>query len=639
MKAVIYARYSSDSQREESIEGQLRECKEYAERNGITVLSTYIDRALSAKTDNRPDFQRMIKDSANGLFDIVLVWKLDRFARNRYDSAHYKAILKKNGVKVVSAKEAIAEDSTGILLESLLEGYAEFYSVELSEKIHRGQKENALKGLNNGGGIPLGYVLGSDKRLAVDPMTAPVVLEIFTRYAEGETVRAIVESLNERGLQTKHNKPYSLGSFNAILKNRKYIGEYRYQDVVIPGGVPAIVPQELFDRVQARIERNKRAPAMSKADEAFLLTTKLFCGKCGRLMVGESGTSHTGKKHYYYKCGSAKRKTGCTKKAVKKDWIENLVVERTMQMIFDDTTLNAIASMVLDVQARENTSLPVLKAQLAQTEQGIQNMLNAIQQGIFTVSTKQRLEELEATKEQLTVSILQEELQKPHLSREQILFFLQRFRAVDTTKQEQRQRLIDSFVNAVYVYDDKIILTFNYQDGTETITLDDINGSDLDASAPPKEEASNSSFTRMSLRLCIGWGTPDGVPFPFSLIRNAVFCVLRRFKPVGVTSCTPRAFSCLKTPLKRSEGYSSAFVHLAFARCKGGRPAGGGWMWVNVQKGCGMGLACYAHLCVPSFVPPCLAGNYGASRLRCLRESTHEACETVLDDFHALLCT
>ena len=486
MKAVIYARYSSDSQREESIEGQLRECKEYAERNGITVLSTYIDRALSAKTDNRPDFQRMIKDSAKGLFDIVLVWKLDRFARNRYDSAHYKAILKKNGVKVVSAKEAIAEDSTGILLESLLEGYAEFYSVELSEKIHRGQKENALKGLNNGGGIPLGYVLGSDKRLAVDPVTAPVVLEIFTRYAEGETVRAIVESLNERGLQTKRNKPYNMNSFNAILKNRKYIGEYKYQDVVIPGGVPAIVPQELFDRVQKRIEKNKRAPAMSKANEVFLLTTKLFCGKCGRLMVGESGTSHTGKKHYYYKCGSAKRKTGCTKKAVKKDWIENLVIERTRQILFDDKTLDAIADMVLDVQTRENTSLPVLKEQLAQTEHGIQNILNAIQQGIFTPSTKQRLEELEETKERLTVSILQEELQKPHLSKEQILFFLHRFRAIDTTNEEHRQRLIDSFVNAVYVYDDKIILTFNYQDGTETITLDDISGSDLGASAPPK---------------------------------------------------------------------------------------------------------------------------------------------------------
>ena len=461
MKAVIYARYSSDSQREESIEGQLRECKEYAERNGITVLSAYIDRALSAKTDNRPEFQRMIKDSAKGLFDIVLVWKLDRFARNRYDSAHYKAILKKNGAKVVSAKEAIAEDSTGILLESLLEGYAEFYSVELSEKIHRGQKENALKGLNNGGGIPLGYLLGKDQRLEVDPVTAPLVVEIFSRYAEGETIRAIVDSLNERGLQTKRNKPYTMSSFNSILKNRKYIGEYKYQDVVIPGGVPSIVPQELFDRVQARMEKNKRAPAMSKADEKFLLTTKLFCGKCGRLMVGESGTSHTGKKHYYYKCGSAKRKTGCTKKAVKKDWIENLVVGRTMRMIFDDRTLAAIAEMVLEVQSRESTSLPVLKRQLAQAEQGIENMLNAIQQGIVTSSTKARLEELEHTKKELEINILQEKIQKPMLTEEQVVFWISRFKDGDIHDSKYRRDLIDIFVNAVYVYDDRIVFTFN----------------------------------------------------------------------------------------------------------------------------------------------------------------------------------
>ena len=280
-----------------------------------------------------------------------------------------------------------------------------------------------------------------------------------------------------------------MSSFNSILKNRKYIGEYKYQDVVIPGGVPSIVPQELFERVQARMEKNKRAPAMSKADEKFLLTTKLFCGKCGRLMVGESGTSHTGKKHYYYKCGSAKRKTGCTKKAVKKDWIENLVVGRTMRMIFDDRTLAAIAEMVLEVQSRESTSLPVLKRQLAQAEQGIENMLNAIQQGLFTSSTKHRLEELEAAKERLTVSILQEELKKPHLTKEQILFFLNRFRAIDISKPEQRQHLIDSFVNAVYVYDDKIILTFNYKDGTEAITLDDIKGSDLEAACPPKAQA------------------------------------------------------------------------------------------------------------------------------------------------------
>ena len=186
MTAVIYARYSSDNQREESIEGQIRECTAYAEKNGFTVVKHYIDRAISAKTDNRPQFQQMIKDSANGLFEIVLVWKLDRFSRDRCDSAHYKHILKKNGVKVVSAKEHISDGPEGIILESMLEGYAEFYSAELSEKIHRGQKENALKGKNNGGGIPLGYLLDKQtQKLIIDPETAPLVVEIFERYSEG----------------------------------------------------------------------------------------------------------------------------------------------------------------------------------------------------------------------------------------------------------------------------------------------------------------------------------------------------------------------------------------------------------------------------------------------------------------------
>jgi DNA invertase Pin-like site-specific DNA recombinase len=146
VKAVIYARYSDSHQRDESIEGQIRECTDYAKYNNITIIGTYIDRAVSAKTDNRPEFQRMIRESTKGLFNIIIVWKLDRFARNRYDSAHYKSTLRKNGVKVVSAKESISEGPEGIILESMLEGMAEYYSAEFSEKIHRGQKENALKG-------------------------------------------------------------------------------------------------------------------------------------------------------------------------------------------------------------------------------------------------------------------------------------------------------------------------------------------------------------------------------------------------------------------------------------------------------------------------------------------------------------
>ena len=188
MKAVIYARYSSDNQREESIEGQLRECTAYCVKNDITILRTYIDRALSAKTDNRPDFQRMVKDSAKGLFDVVIVWKLDRFARNRYDSAHYKAQLRKYGVKVLSATENISEGPEGIILESMLEGMAEYYSAELSEKVIRGHTENALKCKYNGGTPTFGYVIDKDMQYQLDPRTAPVQVSSRPQHPQDSSV-------------------------------------------------------------------------------------------------------------------------------------------------------------------------------------------------------------------------------------------------------------------------------------------------------------------------------------------------------------------------------------------------------------------------------------------------------------------
>lgn len=260
MNGVIYARYSSDNQREESIEGQIRECTEYAVHQGITVVGSYIDRAMSAKTDDRPDFQRMIQDSAKRRFDVVIVWKLDRFSRNRYDSAYYKMQLKKNGVRVLSAKENISDRPEGILLESMLEGYAEFYSAELSEKIQRGMKENALKCRYNGGTIPLGYTTDKEQHYVIDPITAPVVREIFTRYTDGATVTEICESLNERGIQTQNHNAFNKNSLHRMLVNRRYIGEYHYRDTIISDGVPAIIDADLFERVQIRMQKNKKHP-------------------------------------------------------------------------------------------------------------------------------------------------------------------------------------------------------------------------------------------------------------------------------------------------------------------------------------------------------------------------------------------
>ena len=329
MNAVIYARYSSDNQREESIEGQLRECKEYAERNGMNVVATYIDRALSAKTDDRPQFQQMIRDSNTHKFEAVLVWKLDRFSRNRYDSANYK---KKTGAEPCPCcfrNRADFKHAGGNHAGKPVGGMAEYYSAELSEKVSRGHKENALKAKFNGGTIPLGYRIDENQHYQIDPATAPLVLETFERYADGECVRKIVESFNARGLRTSRGAPFSINSFQAILKNRRYLGEYRYKDTVIPDAIPAIITPEVFEKVQRRCEQNKKAPAHTKTDVNYMLTTKLFCGKCGAMMAGESGKSHTGAWHYYYKCGNHKRhgRSVCDLKAVRKEPLERFVVK------------------------------------------------------------------------------------------------------------------------------------------------------------------------------------------------------------------------------------------------------------------------------------------------------------------------
>ena len=473
MTAVIYARYSSDNQREESIEGQIRECTAYAEKNGITVIKHYIDRAFSAKTDNRPEFQQMIKDSGKKLFDVVLVWKFDRFARNRFDSANYKMILKKNGVHLISVMEPIAEGSQGILVETLLEGMAEYYSAELSEKVIRGQTENALKGKCTGGTGTIGYKIDEEKFYHLDPLTAPLVLEAFQRYDNGDKMVEIVNFLNDKGVRNMLGGKMTHSIVNTMLKNRRYIGELSFRDIVVPDAIPVIVPKELFDRVQKRLDKNKRAPACGKADEEYLLTTKLFCGKCGALMFGESGTSATGRTYYYYKCANVKRRKGCNKKTVQKEWLEELVVRETMKLIQDDAVIDKIVQLVMDVQNQENTTIPLLEKQLREVNKKLDNLMKAIEDGLYTRTTKERLEALEIQKDELTAKIADEKLKKPSFNEDFIRFWLLKFRKFDISQQKQRKALIEIFVNAIFLYDDRILITFNYKDGTQTVRFED----------------------------------------------------------------------------------------------------------------------------------------------------------------------
>ncbi len=379
-------------------------------------------------------------------------------------------------------------------MEAVLEGMAEYYSADLSEKVTRGLTENALKCKFNGGTPPLGYKIDSEQYFQIDSVTAPAVLNAFKAYADGASMSEVAEELNAKGLRSARGARIGIDMVTRMLQNRRYVGEFRYRDVVTPNGIPAIVPQDLFDRVQERLAKNKKAPARAKAVVNYLLTTKLYCGHCGVYMCGESGTARNGTTHRYYKCATAKKhKDNCKKKAVKKDYIENLVVSETMKMLMDDDMVEAIVSMLMRVQDQENTALPLFEKQLKDAEKGIQNIVTAIERGMFSDALMHRMEELEESKAKLTAQIAEEKLAKPKISAEFMTFWLHRFRKLDVQKEKHRQMLIDTFVNAIYVYDDKILLTFNFKDGTRTITFDkvkaatDESGSSLDCKAVPEK--------------------------------------------------------------------------------------------------------------------------------------------------------
>lgn len=311
----------------------------------------------------------MIKDSEKHTFDVVIVWKLDRFACNRYDSAHYKAVLKRNDVRVISATEAISQGAEGIILESVLEGMAEYYSAELSEKVIRGQTENAYKCKFNGGTIPFGYIIDKEKKFQLNPETAPFVLSAYKMYEEGMTMSEIADDFNIKGLRNTRGTKFNINSISNILTNRRYIGEYTYREITIPDGIPAIVPKDLFERIQIQIQKNKKASARYKADADCILTTKLYCGKCMAFMVGESGTSRNPMTYRYYKCIDAKRKRGCDKKAVKKDWIEDLVINQIDKVRWNDEFINRLAVKILEFQNQENTTLPLLKKAISRNRE------------------------------------------------------------------------------------------------------------------------------------------------------------------------------------------------------------------------------------------------------------------------------
>ena len=466
--AVVYARYSCDNQTEQSIEGQLRVCQEFAKNNQILIVDTYIDRAMTGTNDNRPDFKRMLHDSNKRQWDYVIVYKLDRFSRNKYESVIHKRTLKENGIKVLSAMENIPDTPEGIILESLLEGMNQYYSAELSQKVKRGLNESYLKGQFTGGHQLYGYDIVNKKNV-INPVESEVVKEIFARYAAGYTARFIANDLKKRRILTKAGKYITESMIYKLIQNKKYIGITKHNGKVYTNIYPAIIDKDVWQRVQAIRQANKCSPSRKKDVYDFVLSGKLVCGCCKRMIVGESGTSCTGKIYYYYSCLSRRRKKAkCNFQSVNKQWLEDLVIQTTWHLLNEKNLIEEISNRIYALHAKmskEQVNLKALENKRNEAVKASQNLIAALEQGIVTEQTKTRLKELETIISQYEFDIEQEKQRNyVYLTPEKIKQYLTSAMKGDMKLISARKTIIRYLIREIIVDNEKVIITYNFSD-------------------------------------------------------------------------------------------------------------------------------------------------------------------------------
>lgn len=512
--AVIYARYSSSNQRDVSIEQQVNACRKYAEANGYDAIRVYADHAMTGTNDNRPEFKQMIRDSATHAFQFVIVYSLDRFSRNKYDSAIHKHTLKENGVSVLSAMENIQDGPVGALMESILEGFAEYYSQELSQKVKRGMASNAEKCLTLGP-HPLGYTRGPDGKYAIVPAEAEIVREIYNRVAAGEPFAVIFRDLNARGIRTKTGSEWNRCSLTKLIHNEKYIGVYQHGEYRNENGIPPIISKELFEKVQeyCRTKPKARHSPTKRRREAgtYLLTGKAYCGECKSPMVGISGTSKTGALYFYYNCKTHRAdRSACHKKQIPRDWAEEQVCRQLREIISRPEVTAALVDATINYlnQTQDTEEIETLTSRLDQVTLEKNNTLKAIRSGVFHIAVQQMLDDLTAEESALRGKIaLARDRIKNDITREDVIAFVESFQKGDITDKAYQEQLINAFLVRVYFYDDKLVVIFTYTGkGTEEIevpfNIDDVEEQSPVIDVPEELEG--------SYRLC---NTPPESPY------------------------------------------------------------------------------------------------------------------------------
>lgn len=504
-RAVAYCRYSSDMQREESIEAQLRAIRDYCNSHDFALVSTYIDRAISGTSaDKRPEFLRMIKDSEEQKFDAVIVHKLDRFARNRYDSAFYKNILKRSRVKLISVLENLTDDPESVILESVLEGLGEYYSLNLAREIRKGLQENALAAKFAGGVPPLGYMVDPEtQRLVINEHEAEAVRLLFRMYLEGYGYGDIINTLNSKGYRTRRGLPFAKNSLYALLRNEKYVGNYtyvrdvsknptgRYQRfggdydpdymIKIPGAIPPIISEEDFNKVQDKMKERRHKAAKFSAKQEYLLSGKIYCSECGSPFAGNSRRPRADHPLYVsYKCTRRnERNKTCRNPEINRDKLESIVLDRLSNVLFNPEVIPDLIERYNTYISEKNSGAKERVSRLSKELRDVERKIsNAVDLMIETgsASLKKKLRELEEQQEALKFSLLEAEASMACLtySEEQITeLFLKAKQQLKEGTLSVRRQIIDQYVNRVVVYPDKIEVHLNvFPEYTVTETVE-----------------------------------------------------------------------------------------------------------------------------------------------------------------------
>jgi len=483
---VAYYRYSSSSQNEASIEQQREMVHQWAKSQSLVVVNEYEDAAKTGTNADRPGYQLMLRELPKIKPAYVAVWKNDRLARKRTELILVKQTIRKAGARVHYIEGISPTDSPdSVLMEGVADAFAEYYSLQLSANIRRGQRYNAERALSNGHKI-FGFSVGSDKRYVADPETAPIVTQIFDDYAHGVSMQKIADRLNAQGIRTIRGYQFTPKNLNKLLKNRAYIGEYSFGEHVIEDGMPRLVADDVFEQVQRRFAINKRCGAKTKAElvaqgeeaPVYWLTGRMYCLTCGESMEGVSGTSKTGRTYRYYYCLN-QRKKKCSAKTLRKDEIETRVIEIIESFLHQPDMLASLAVDLADhyrkTHERGDEVLNALEARRRDIEAKLANFVKAIAQGIFNASTAEAMNALEAQKQELDAAI-QTERVKATLFEDEVSIgsFYKRFAEATIDTVDTRDQLFDYFVDKVFVGPNQIVIVSYYYDSEKHIELEDL---------------------------------------------------------------------------------------------------------------------------------------------------------------------